>query len=294
MAAITSRHLLAQRHPQLASRTWERAGFIVSGLLAVASGVAAAATFFIPGVLRGTAVMNGSGRGTALVMMVLGIPVLLAAMYLAARGSLRARIVWLGVTGYFAYNGVMFVLATPFNQLYLLYEAMIGLSVWTGVLVVRMIDLDSLRSEFSVRFPRRAIAAYQLAIAGLNAAVWLAGAIPSVLSTASPAKVLAGTGVATVPTYDQDLAFWIPLMFVASIWMWRRIEWGRLLVGGLLAMGVIEAVGVAVDQWMGSAADPSSTVASAAMTPVFAALAVIGLVPLFFYMRNLNDKAVER
>jgi len=48
-------------------------------------------------------------------------------------------------------------------------------------------------------------------------------------------------------------------------------------------------VGVAVDQWMGGAADPSSTVASAAMTPAFAALALIGLVPLYFYMRSLHE-----
>ena len=294
MAAITSRQQIARRYSRLGTRAWEQAAFIVSGLLAVVSGAAAAGSYFIPDVLRGTAVMNGSGRGTALVMMLLGIPVLLAAMYVSARGSLRARIVWLGVAGYFAYNGVMFVLGTPFNQLYLLYEAMVGLSLWTAILVLRTIDLEALGSAFSVSFPRRAIAGYQLAIAALNGAAWLAGAIPAVLSTASPAKVLAGTGVATVPTYDQDLAFWIPLMFVASIWMWRRIEIGRLLVGGLLAMGVVEAVGVAVDQWMGSAADPTSTVASAAMTPVFAALALIGLVPLFFYMRNLRGRTPER
>lgn len=54
-------------------------------------------------------------------------------------------------------------------------------------------------------------------------------------------------------------------------------------------MWVIESVGVAVDQWMGSAADPASTVASAAMTPVFAVLALVGLIPVYFYFRHLND-----
>ncbi len=39
---------------------------------------------------------------------------------------------------------------------------------------------------------------------------------------------------------------------------------------------------------MGSAADPTSPVASAAMSPVFLALALIALVPLFFYFRDLD------
>lgn len=270
------------------SSTWDRAAFAVSGLLALASATAAAGTYFVPGVLRGPAVMNGSARGTALVMLVFGLPLLAGTMYLAWTGSMRARIAWLGMTGYFAYNGVMFVLATPFNQLYLVYEAVVALSVWSAVLVVRSIDIADLGRAFSVSFPRRPIAVYLLAVATLNALAWLAGAVPGVLSTAEPA-VLSGTGLTSVPTYDQDFAFWIPLMFVAAIWMWRRVEWGRLIVGALLAMAVPEAVSVAVDQAMGSAADPASAVASAVMAPVFATVALIGLVPLFFYMRNLRE-----
>jgi len=34
-------------------------------------------------------------------------------------------------------------------------------------------------------------------------------------------------------------------------------------------------------------------VASAAVSPVFLAIAVIGLVPLFFYMRNLSEGGDE-
>src|SRR5690348_9863942 len=108
-AVLTTRDRIARRAGARWDR-WTRAAYIVSGALAGVSAVAAAATFFVPGVLRGTAVMNGSARGTALVLLLLGIPVLVGAMVLAARGSLRARVVWLGTIGYFAYNGVMFVI----------------------------------------------------------------------------------------------------------------------------------------------------------------------------------------
>ena len=48
---------------------------------------------------------------------------------------------------------------------------------------------------------------------------------------------------------------------------------------------------VAADQWFGSTADPTSSIASAAAVPMFLVLAVVGLVPLFFYMENLDREA---
>ena len=289
-ASITPRQRIAGRLERAAAAGRSaRAAYWVSGALAVVSAVAAAGTFFVPGVLRGTAVMNGSARGTAIVMLAVGLPLLIVSMYVASRGSIRARVVWLGAVSYFLYNSVMFIVGTPFNQLYLVYEAMLGLSIWSTVFVIRTIDLGSFRQRFSVSFPARAIALYMLAIVTLNTLVWLRGAVPGVLSSSPPA-ILEGTGLVTVPTYDQDFAFWLPLAAIAAIWMWRGQVWGHLITGAMLVYWIVEGVGVAVDQWMGSAADPTSTVASAAISPVFLAIAVIGLVPLFFYMRNLDER----
>jgi hypothetical protein len=120
----------------------------------------------------------------------------------------------------------------------------------------------------------------------LNATAWLSGVIPG-LFTRSPA-FLDGTGLTTNPIYVQDLSFWIPLMAVSAILLWRRAAWGLVLGGGMLVYFLIEAISVAVDQWMGGTADPTSAVASVTFTPIFGAVAMIGLVPLFFYFRNLN------
>jgi hypothetical protein len=57
--------------------------------------------------------MNGSARGTGLVVLVLSVPVLLGAMAWAARGSVRAQVVWLGAIGHLLYNAVMFLFGGP-------------------------------------------------------------------------------------------------------------------------------------------------------------------------------------
>jgi hypothetical protein len=264
-----------------------RAAYLLSGALAAVSATAAAATFWAPGLLRGTAVMNGSARGTALVALLVAVPVLVASMWWAARGSARALAGWLGGCGYLLYNAVLFAFATPFNNAFPGYLAMLGLSAWSIVLVLRGTDLGAFAGRVRAGMPARAIAGYIWLVAGLNTLLWLRAVLPASLSGDPPA-FLAGTGLPTNPVYVQDLAFWLPAAAVVAAGLWRRRPAGYLLAGALLSMWVIESVGVAADQWFGHAADPASTVVSAAAVPMFAVLAVAGAVPLTFYHRNLR------
>jgi hypothetical protein len=265
------------------------AGWLAGALAAVAA-TAATATLFVPGVLRGPAVMNGSARGTALVALFVAVPVLALSMVAATRGSVRAVVVWLGAVTYLLYNAVLFLLATPFNRLFLLYAATFALAVWSAATLLHRMEVPAFGKRFGPGLPVRALAIYLWAIAALNALAWLVQVVPGVLSSQPPA-FLAGTGLTTNPIYAQDLSFWIPLTAVAAFWLWRRLAWGMVIAGALLTCSVIESVGVAVDQAFGHAADPASPVASAAMVPVFAALAVIGLVPAFLYYRNLGRRS---
>lgn len=258
---------------------------VVPALLAVVAAAAAAATAFLPGVLRGTAVMNGSARGTAVVVLFVAVPVLVVALATAARGSARAWVVALGAIAYLTYNAVLLLLATPFNALFLLYTTMFALSVWSAVFVFPRLHVEQFAARFGPRAPIRLLAGYLAAVAVLNAAAWLVPIVPALFATRPPA-FLDGTGLTTNPVYVQDLSFWIPLMVVTVVAAWRRVGAGLALLGALLVFGVIESVGIAVDQWLGHAADPASNVASAALTPVFGVWAAIGMVPVVLYFRS--------
>src|SRR6202171_3881249 len=113
MVAAPIRLARASRSVLIRGTALARSTYWLSSALALISALATPATFFTPGVLRGPAVMNGSARGTALVILVLGVPALLIAMGSAAKGSIRALIVWLGVIAYLSSNAVMFIFATP-------------------------------------------------------------------------------------------------------------------------------------------------------------------------------------
>lgn len=267
------------------AHAFPRAGvaYRLSAALAVVSAAGAIVTFFVPGILTGPAAMNGSARGTALVVLVLAIPLLVWSMWAAARGSARAVISWLGALAYLLYNAFMFVFATPFNRLFLVYVAMLSLAIWTAIALLPRIDMARI-VHWSM--PVQQIAVYVWVVVAVNLTAWLS-AIVAALFTPTPAALLEGTGLTTNPVYVQDLAFWLPLMVVAGVWLRQRRPWGFLLTASVLTMWVLESVGVAADQWFGHAADPASPVASATMVWVYAALAAIGCVPVYFFYRKV-------
>jgi hypothetical protein len=258
--------------------------------LAAVTGIGAGLTFFAPGVLHGTAAMNGSARGTALVLLLAGVPTLLALIVAAeapGRVAVRADVIRLGVLGYVTYNCLLLLFATPFNELFLIYVVMLGLAL--AALVTHGARLLAAATP-DVVVPRgtaRALAVYTWVVVLANAAAWLAAIVPALSRAESPA-FLDGTGLTTNPVYVQDLAVWLPLAAVAAGWLWRGRPRGTVLVGGFLAMWVLESVSIAVDQWFGAQADPRSSVVSSALVVPFVALAAVSAVALLGLLRRLQ------
>jgi hypothetical protein len=261
----------------------------LSSALAVVAAASAALTFFLPDVLTGPAVTTGNARGTALVMMVAGVPLLVVSMLRATRGSWRFHVVWLGMVSYLTYNAVLLLFGTPLNSLFLLYVATLSLGLFSLGTLVHATNPHAVSDQL-VDVPRRGLAIYTWTIVGLNALVWLRGIIPTI-GAAEPTAALDGLGLTTNPSWVQDLAFWLPMAAIAAAWLWLRKPWGYVLVGAWLVYGLIESAGVAVDQLFGNAADPTTEFATPAGAIVFGALAIVNLIPLYFYFRRSRTQS---
>lgn len=258
----------------------------LSGALAVVAAASALLTYLTEDVLRGPAVMNGSARGTALVVALIGVPVLACSVILARHGSVIAVVTWLGTVGFLIYNSLMFVFATPVNQLFLLYLAMLSLAAWSAGTLLWRLDLRALARLIPPRAPVHLIAGYLWVVVAVNGGAWLARILPALTSGGQPGY-LQGTGMTTNIVFVQDLALWLPLNAVAAAWLWARTPRGYLIGGASVVMGVIESISIAVDQWYGHAADPGSAVVSAALVPVFAGVALISLAAAWLLLRDL-------
>jgi hypothetical protein len=257
-------------------------------MVAAAVGTAAAVwTLADPGLLHGPAAMQGSARGTALVLLVVAVPLLVGSWWRASRGSGAALLAALGALLYVVYNAVLFLVLTPFNAAFLLYVALLGSALWSVGYLCASYELWALGDSIVEHAPARGVAAYVWGVVVLNVAAWLARIVPSL--TAYPTPMLEGTGVQTNAIYVQDLSVGLPLAGVAALWLWRRQARGGVVVAAVLGMWVVEGVSIAVDQWFGAMADPASDVVSTALVAPFLALAALGLVPWWLLLRRASS-----
>jgi hypothetical protein len=250
---------------------------------AVANALAAGATFFVSDLLTGPAVTNAQARGTSLVMLAIALPTLIVSTWLASRGSWRGLLFAIGSLAYLAYNDFLLLFATPFNPLFLVYVAAMSLTGFALATTIGTTDQAAV-AERCPRVPVRGIAIYAWVVAFLNALVWLRTIVPATFAP-DPMAFLADSGVATNPVFVEDLTFWLPGAALIGVLLWTRRSLGFVLGGGWLVYGLIEAIGVATDQWLGTIADPGTTQASMEGVGLFVAVGLIALVPLFFFFR---------
>lgn len=277
---------MATRTPPATDR-FAPAVWILSTLLLVASIVACVTALATPELVHGPAVMVGSMRGTALVILVLGVPMLLVAMAIAGggRGGLLVDVGWIASLVFITYQAWMFLFAVPFNGLFLVYVAMLGSGFWAIVALLAELRPERVADAAGRRLPVRLLAGWMIASCIAFYGLWLGNVVPAMFDSRAPA-FLDGSGMVTPTNYVLDMAFFLPFAIAAAVALWRRTPWGVVVGGAMLVVLALESVAIAVDQWAGSAADPASPVASAAMTPMFAAVALIGAVMVGLWYRG--------
>ncbi len=263
--------------------------FLFSSALAAVTAVTTAIAVFFPGVFRDTAMTAGNARGTALVLLVIALPALLAGMTLARHRVLWGRVLWLGALAYITYNAVFFAYAVHFNRLFLLNVAMLSLGVWSIVSLVREIQPLSFQARLAGRLPVGFIAGYLLITTALFTLLWLKDILPAVIGGMAPVS-LERSGMVTNAIEMTDLAFGFPLTALAAVWLWQRRAWGYVLAGVFLVYGLLESISVATDQFFGHLSDPQQPLSA---IPIFIVLALIGLLPTALYLRGFRRSTQE-
>jgi hypothetical protein len=225
----------------------------------------------------------GNMRGTALSMLVMAVPLVGVSMVLAARGSLRARFIWLGGLAYIAYNAVLFCFAAHFNSFFLLFTTLLGLSFWAMVTLLQDFDLDAVPAACAA-VPARGVAVYMLVSLGIFAAAWLRDIVPAIATNGLPAG-LEGTGLTQNPIYVLDFAFTFPTMVIGAVWLWQRRAWGYVVSAMMVIMLTVETAGIAVDQVFGHLHDQSAPLDA---VPVMIGFTAAGLVASVLFLRGVN------
>lgn len=256
----------------------------LSSALAFFATVASAAGLFVPGLYRDAPAWAAQARGTDLVTLMVAVPTLAISLLFAAHGSRRAVVIWLGVLGYILYMYVISAFDVVFNPLFLVYVAVLALSLFSLVALLTRLDADEARAHIDRGLPRRTIGGYLIGVAALFLLAWLSDIIPAVVRGNSPAS-LDGTTLPTNPVHVLDLSALLPLAALSGVWLWQRRPWGYLLAGALLT--TLTIVGTSVVSGIVFERIDDSTVSLAEM-PLLIVVTLAGLGLLVVYLQHLK------
>jgi hypothetical protein len=216
------------------------------------------------------------------------LTLLLVFGYAAAHGSTPAVLVWTGLVVATAYSYTIYAFAVHFGPLFLLYVAVLGMSLWA--LIGGLSSLDPVR--LVVTEPRLVgfVSSLLLGIAGVFALLWVAQDLPAMFSGTS-SQELRDTGLPTNPVHVLDLALFLPASALAGILLRRGRPWGFVLAPVMLtAMAAISAGIVALSVVDATKGNTSSLV----VATVIGLVGVVQTVLCWRYLRSVEDRSPVR
>jgi hypothetical protein len=175
-----------------------------------------------------------------LITLLVGLPLLVVAAWLALRGSLRGRLLLTGTLGFFLYTYMSMSMLTAYNALFLVYVALFTLSLYAFILSMLSFDLAELPQHFSPHVPHGWIAGVLFAVGGFLIVAWMGRIVSPLLQNQTPAL----ENTTTLVIQSMDLSLIAPLAILAGILLLRRSAWGYLLASVAVLKGLTMALAV--------------------------------------------------
>lgn len=185
------------------------------------------------GLYRDDSAFHAAGnRGSDVVTLALGVPLLVVATIGYRRGSLRAALLLSGAFTWFLYLYASMALGTMYNELFLVYTAVFSASLFGLLLVIGTLDADTVARRLAT-VPRVAIARLMLAGGVVTLVVWLLPLVTSLVSGDPPDRL----DHYTVTVTDVlDLGLITPATLLTAHLLHRRDPRGWLLAVPLLVL----------------------------------------------------------
>ncbi|MDL1944692.1 hypothetical protein FBQ99_20380 [Chloroflexi bacterium CFX2] len=170
-------------------------------------------------------------KGVDVITLGLSIPLLMVAFILYRRNSLRGGLLLIGAIPYFLYIGASMTFSAAFNRIFLLYAALLSVSLFAFIVALTTIDLAALSKHILRRLPQRGIAIFMF-VAGIGTfLLWLSELIGPMLTGATPANLGPYT---TMYTHGFDSAVITPATVLTGIFLLQRKPLGYLFAAPLL------------------------------------------------------------
>jgi len=197
-----------------------------------------------PTYARESALWAAQGMGGDAVNLAVVVPVLLLSAGMAQRGSICARLVWMGTVVFLLYNFAIYAMAVHFNALFLAYCGILGGSFYALVGSLPSLSPADVAGAYGGRAPVKTMAAVLGLIGLVFAALWLREIVPALISGQTP-KNIVDAGLITNPVHALDLSLVLPGLIVTAIHLVRGKAVAFVLAPVLMVFCILMTVAIA-------------------------------------------------
>ena len=200
-------------------------------------------TIFGSGIYKNDSVsVVAQGIASDMVTLFLAIPATIVALYFTTKNSFRAQLTLTGLIGYFLYTYISYVFLWTYNPLFILYTALMSLSLFAFIIAMTSFDLTNIIHRFSDKFPTRLISGYLMAISILLALLWLAKLAP----TFGGAIPIGLEHYTTLVIQGMDLGIIVPAGLITAYLLIKRQALGYFLSSVLIVKGIAMLIAISM------------------------------------------------
>lgn len=242
------------------------------------------------GLYRHDTVMIGAGyRGSDLVMLLGGVPLLAYALWRYDRGSLRGGLLLAGALAYVGYTYGSMALGAAYNDWFIVYLALFSLALYTLIALVLSLPVTALPAQILPGLPHGGLAVYHFVVAAVLFGVWFGMSLLPALLAGEPVPELAS--YTTSVTHVFDLGIIMPAALLAGRFILQRAPLGYLLTAMLLVIGGAIGLGVAAAAVFQVAAEAVTTTEVLVFVVPFLILAAVAIGLTVVFLRYVDDGA---
>lgn len=161
------------------------------------------------------------------VTLFIAIPLLLIALIMFRKGTLKARLLLAGVLNYFFLTYLFYMNMAMYNAYFLIYVLLVSTTFFAFVLTIIGIEVEALPEHFSPQTPVKFIGGFLIFLASSIALLWLQIVVSPLLDgTIIPKSVEHYTSL-TVQGFD--LSIFLPVAFLSGLLLIKRKPYGYLM-----------------------------------------------------------------
>ena len=218
---------------------------LLSVPLAILTAIVSYAGVFVESTYaRENSLYAAQGIGQDIVNLFIVVPILLLAAFFAWRKSKLGLLIWSGAVFYLAYSYTIYSFGLHFNNLFIAYCLILGLSFYSLVYFLISSLSENVSQWFASDVSTKPTGIFLVVIAVLFYFIWLSEIIPAILINATPKSIIE-SGLLINPVHVLDIAICLPALIVTGIALIKKKNIGFLLAPTMLLFCIFMAVAIA-------------------------------------------------